>query len=478
MLQFFGSGKSTIDLKGLRGLAYSENIYSVRPDIITVVHFFHEYVDLDPGKEIEVSVATDLPPNANVHTIKATLYVADSTKNPAPQEAKIGIKKNNDAEDSYQVKVDTPNRPTNIQIRLDQGDPIWNFGGTLVEFEYELPDFSEALNIYLDRVQPENGRIALRFLIKSDTAGRAGISIARSQYEFTQIQTQSWINELDSTVRLDRNLTLEFSSIERIPLDPVSDLATGASLLNIKFDAAGELGSERLWGSVASSAGNDFATISSQYSIAQLIQVDQPISCAGLSLLVHSDSQSELYLELQSDLNGFPSAQVPLVKANLNLEASDPSKPSAWIYVPFEQPADLLAATPYWIVVKGIRGVVNLSLELNTVESSGLILVNRGGAFWRRLHTNSGPSPTGMIRLVYIPEPDTNIAALEIVEESSGISRRVDATENPQNIVVEFPQGSIAGSPVLVVRSYARGTITLANIIQEYSVRNHQRKLE
>ena len=73
----------------------------------------------------------------------------------------------------------------------------------------------------------------------------------------------------------------------------------------------------------------------------------------------------------------------------------------------------------------------------------------------------------GLLRLVYLPEIDNQTAAVEIRMEGLTSFQKIDPLPEAQNLTI--PITAWQGQPlVLEVRSHARGTLSIANVVQEY----------
>src|SRR6185503_10277016 len=294
----------------------------------------------------------------------------------------------------------------NVELRLDKGDVFWNFGGTLVKDSYELPDFAEHVNTYLDKVKPNGNQITLKFLVKSESHGKVKIKI--TDKDLSRLQTQTWTNPLDETIRLDRNLQLDFGQYEEISLDEILPQAGAkASFITIKMDVGGTLGAERLLGTVVQHGGHEFATISGDYSLAQSFIVDTSIQCVGISCLFTSEAEAELYIELQKDVDGVPASEAPLAKSNLTLSGANKNGKTPWTFAALENPIELNAGVQYWIILKGVRGKAQLGLQAHTEETYlQNVMVNRGGQLWKSFGGVTSPQSVALLRLVYLPAPD------------------------------------------------------------------------
>lgn len=471
-----------VGFKGLRGFATMEPIAALRPEILTVVANLGDLLGLDgvplkPGEETQVAVSLNgVPLNADIKKLKAQIEVS-----PAPASAKetlqqtSTVKEGTDPAKEYKVDIELPAVPRSLTVRLDGGEVFWTSSTAVVEGTFDLPDFVEQANAYLDKLPAGTGDVALLFLVKSDGPGKVKISVDEQSLEYSVIQTEAWPNPLDETVRVDRNLQLEFGSVERIPLSALARNPDGKlALSKLTADIGGSFGLERLFTNVADHDGREFATISSDYSLAQsfaltegIVGTNKPLHAAGVSLLLQVDGKTELYVEVQPDNGGVPATKAALAKSNLTIE---PEKPTTqWFLARFDQPADLSLDTRYWIVVKGIQGRALLALGGPTEAYLETVFVNRGGQLWKTFSRREKVVSNAFVRLVYLPEIDNKSASVEIGIEGVEELQRLDPQQEPQTISLEPPAAFKAAEPVIIIKSHAQGTLTLANVIQEYA---------
>lgn len=469
-----------VGFKGLRGFAMMEPIAMLRPDILTVVADISkllDFVSLKPGEETQVAVSLPgVPLNADLKTLKAKIEVrpAPSSEKQTLQQTST-VKEGTDPAKEYKVDIDLPAVPRSLTVRLDGGEVFWTSNTAVVDGAFDLPDFVEQANAYLDKLPAGTDKVALVFLVKSDGPGQVKISVDQQSLAYSVIQTEAWPNPLDETVRVDRNLQLEFGSVERIPL---TALAGGAqsklALQKLTADIGGSFGVERLFTNVADHDGREFATISSDYSLAQsfvltfdIVGTNKPLHAAGVSLLLQVDSKTELYVEVQTDNGGVPSTKGALAKSNLTLEPE--KQTTQWFLARFDQAADLSLETRYWIVVKGIQGQALLALGGPTEAYLDTVFVNRGGQLWKTFSRREPVVSNAFVRLVYLPEIDNRSASVEIGIEGVEELQRLDPQPEPQTISLAPPAAFNAAEPVIIIKSHAQGTLTLANVIQEYA---------
>jgi hypothetical protein len=453
---------AAIGVKGARGLV--GDAYALRPGTFQIVAdvLLGLYTSLKPGEDTTVSVPVDdLPANADVKSITARLHVTDaSDTGPQPPPNSVTVTRDGTAT-TLHVNPGVISRPRNVTVRLDRGEPIWSFADTLVKGEYDLPDFAQQLNAYLDKATVSGSRMTLNFLVKSDTPGSVKITILRK--DVTRLQTQTWTNDLDQTVRMDRNVQVNFGDFIAMPLDA---LAAGgnATVKGVKLDVAGTFGPERLLGAVRPHAGRDYATISADYSIAQQVVLETDVQAAGVSGYVAADADAELYMELQPDQNGVPAADAQLASATVTLAAGK-SGTASWIYGAFASPASMSTGTPCWIVLKAVKGAVRLGLETGGGTYLGPLMVNRTGRLWKPFAA-AGAALASLLRIVYLPGVDNQSAGL-VMAVRGAASQAVDPGPTPRTIALT-PGASPPARAVIDITSHAHGALTVANVIQEY----------
>ena len=469
-----------VTIKGGRGFSYLDEVYAARPATFTaaVLEVFPTGVVLKPGEETPVSVSIDLPVNANVHKITARLEVVDDPSSSAAQQTTVSLKEGGDSR-TYQVGVDAVTGIRNVEIKLGQGDVFWQHSGALKAGSYQLPDFARELNTYLDQVKANEGKLALEFRVKADTGGRVKISIDAG-VDYSLIQTQSWKNDLDSTFRVDRNMQLDFSAVERLSLDPINKAGNQrVSRSSIKLDVGGKFGAERLLGEAAAHDGKQLATISPDYSLAQSIMlverlVKQPVHLTGITLLLQGEEAAEIYVEVQDDVNGTPASGTPLAKCNLSFAPAKPEARQSWTFTRFEAPVELKVDRVYWVVVKGIRSIVRLALQpgpdsTNAPVLRGALMLNRGGQIWKSLSRASVSPILALLGLVYLPEIDNQTAGIQIAVEGTRAAQTLDPGPGAKTVSIDLTAESM-DSATLVITSKAQGMLSIANVIQEYKL--------
>jgi hypothetical protein len=465
-----------VGFKGLRGLAMT-GLSEFRPEFLAEVDITRlvGFVSLKPGEETQVAVSLPgLPVNADIKTLKAKIQVqpAPASDQQTLQQTST-VKEGNDTKE-YQVDIDLPAVPRSLTLRLDGGEVFWTSSTAVVDGTFDLPDFVAQANAYLDKLPPGTNQVALVFLIKSDGPGQVKITVDQGTLTYSVIQTEAWPNPLDETVRVDRNLQLEFGSVERIPLSALAGAHSNLSLRKLTADIGGSFGVERLFTNVADHDGREFATISSDYSLAQsfvlnaqIVGTNKPLHVAGVSLLLQVESKAELYVEVQADNGGVPSTKTAMGKSNMTIEPE--KKITRWFLARFDQVVDLSLDTRYWIVVKGIQGKALLALGDPSEAYLDTVFVNRGGQLWKTFSRREPVVTNALVRLVYVPEIDNRSASVEIGIEGVEELQRIDPQQEPQTISLAPPAAFARAEPVIIIKSHAEGTLTLANVIQEYA---------
>lgn len=515
-------------IKGERGLAHDMLAYLAREDITligpVVVATFGQPVT--PGQETGLAVSLPgLRANSDVKEMRATLRVFAATE-VAPVANTMSVKEGAGPARTFVVSAQRPAGLSNVSLRLDPGEVFWSHAGLLAPGDHVIPiDLAEQVNTYLDRTAHGDGAVTLKFMLKSDTPGRALIQIGAGDYQAALLQTQTWPNELDGTLRADRNLALDFNTVARLPLTAIAPLdGRATALTQIRIDVSGQFGPERLLesmpgpGAAEGPPPGEFGTVSGAYALARGFVLDPAtvkggaVLCAGFSAFVRVTEEAELYAELQVDaappqspagsppagpagagaaLTGAASAPVaaltapaagaPLARCN-QVIAPPPEaqgQPSErWVFVRWEAPAELQVGVPYWLVLKGIRGQVYLGLRSDDAgraqdaASAGRAVrderlrINRGGQLWKGLQRAGDDRVRARLALVYLPGPDNGVAAVSLGVEGAAAAL-VEPGAQPATVALDLA-GADLSQAVLVVQSNAAGVFTVANVIQEY----------
>jgi hypothetical protein len=473
-----------VAVKGIRGLEVEATTF-VSTHLVATLQLLSEIplvesaqVFLQPGREVKVTVTLPTEIKADVeftHIAVALLLEEDERTPPTQSKQRSEVSSNGEVPRTYDVSVNAPPTPSNISIRLADGDPLWFHGGALSAQRYDLPDLAGPVNDYLDGVQTQTGivnvPIKLDFLITSGSIGKAKIAIYALKY--IRLKTESWVNDLDNTVRLDRNFSLRFAQTETIPLTPIDD-ASNLELRTIHFDCNGEFGPERLLGRISHHDGREFSTISPDFTVAQSILLQAPlpsVQCVGLSMLFCQEAEAEVYVAIRDDANGSPAAEA-LAQSTSSMPAPDPNAPPAWTFLRFDAPVQLRVDVPYWIVLKGVQGQLPLAMQAQSDTYLATTLVNRGGQLWRPINTRE-PRSLPLIRLVYLPDIDTQSAAVTFSVQDTSIRRPFDPAPVAQTISLQsLDDAALPTSVSIVIEAQAQGTLSLANVLQQYEAQS------
>jgi hypothetical protein len=467
--------------KGIRGLSHALRLnlqaYPMLafPELLTA-----GLEDLKPGEEVKVAVSVPaLAPNSDVKAMTAKMAVVKQ----APGDGEGTLEHNADVDEverdaegnettkstTFNVKFDPPTLPRNLMVRLDGGEVFWTLAGDVTpKDDYRSPDMAEHVNAYLDKLAPGDEKVVLKFLVKSDTPGQVKIAIDEEDITQSLIQTQAWPNELDDTLRFDRNLDLRYGATERLELDLAEGPAGAVSVTRVRMDIGGEFGEGRLLGSVSGYLSREFLTVSTDYSVAQAVVCDAPIKCSGVSGCFSTEADSEIYIEIQEGAGEGPVEGSPLAKVNLTLPAPSDDETGHWCHADFDTPADLVKGKTYWVVMKGIQGRVRIGLGPPEESYLQEVLVSRGGYRWKGFRP-PGESTVSQLRLVYLPEIDNQTAAIDIGIENTAVLQKLEPGAEVQGVALDIPDSSDLDGVTLLIKSHAHGTLSIANVIQEYS---------
>ncbi|HEX6283789.1 MAG TPA: hypothetical protein VFZ71_02900, partial [Pyrinomonadaceae bacterium] len=171
-----------VGIKATRGFAEIEPFYALRTDILPLINvsLLTDFVSLEPGEEtrVAVSLPDEVPLNADIKALKAQIQVlaADDSQKETLQQTST-VKEGSQSPKEYKVDIDLPAVPRSLTVRLEGGEVFWTSSTAVVEGTFDLPDFVEQANSYLDKLPPGTKQVALVFLVKSDGPGRVKISL-------------------------------------------------------------------------------------------------------------------------------------------------------------------------------------------------------------------------------------------------------------------------------------------------------------
>jgi hypothetical protein len=429
---------------------------------------------LEPGKEavIDLTVA-GLPLNADVKKCTGRILPGVRSHAASPDQSSTGVSITGPGskKEDYTIAVDAPTRPRNVTVRLDGGDVFFRFGDQMTAGEYALPDFSANVNAFLDAYSGPLP-VRFRFIVTSDSTGSAEIEL--DPLDFTRIQTQTWDNAADGTTRAEKSFELDFGDLRDAELLALPIDGSQGKLVALSYDITGEFGPERTLGDATlHHATNEFATISSDFGIAQRVRPEVDAQCTGIALAIANDGATTLYVGLYADLDDLPDSTRPtLAEAQVDVPAGDGT--SRWCYATLQAPVMLPPSEPAWIVCRGIQGSARLAIARTEVALLEQLRISRGGHLWRTFSQSDPDAPRGLARLVYLPDAENGAAAVEVVlaSASRGVvhaTSSLDPTAQTSSQRLTL-SGVVAGDHIVAsIRSSARGTLTLQKVIQEYA---------
>jgi len=427
---------------------------------------------LEPGKEAVIEVPIDgLPLNADVK--KCTGRILPGVKSHgSPPKTNTGVSIDGpDGKKDYTISVDAATRPRNVTVKLDGGDVFFRFGDQMTAGEYVMPDFSANVNAFLDTYTGPLP-VRLRFIITSDSDGSADLKL--DPLDFTRIQTQSWDNPADGATRVDKPFALDFGDVRDTELLGLPIDGSQGKLVALSYDATGEFGPERTLGDAALiDATNQFATISSDFGAAQRVRPAVDAQCTGVALAIANEDATTLYVGLNADADGLPDTTSPVLgETQVEVAAGDGAP--QWVYATLQAPAALKANEAVWISCRGIQGSARLAVARADIALLEQLRISRGGHLWRQFSETDPDGARGLARLVYLPSAENGSAAVELVLASptSGTvfaTASIDPTAQVTSQRLTLTGVAANEHIAATIRSNARGTLTLQNVIQEYT---------
>lgn len=463
------------------------------------------YVPVRGGEETLLTFgAARIPRHAEIGKVTAKLELGPSPVASPPKMEQGAQVREGETTRTFTTALDPPAGPSSLTLGIEGGAVIWTWSGRPGPTSFDIPDFSDQANAFLERAAAQDrpgsdGLVSLRLTLRSDLDTGVRLTLPDDGLEYRLVQPQGWDNDLDGTLHMDRNLTLGFGQMVDVPLDPIvtGDDDHSVPVEEVRLEVGGDLGPERLLGQVVSAATKEYATVGSGFAVAQALSLPAGLpsaECVGVALALAPAEGTEIYFEVQPDAGGTPASGPPLASGTITVPAEKAAGRSRWVTGRFTEPAKLTAeAAPFWLVLKEIRGICRIALggdptrePSRTGARDGAaapgslgVLMNRGGQFWQALDrrgAGTAPGTRALVRLAYLPEADTRSAAVELRAELIGaqgatgeaVNAKVDPTPEAQLVRLPFLAGARARRIRLTVLSHAEGGLSLANLVQVY----------
>jgi len=297
--------------------------------------------------------------------------------------------------------------PANLTVRLGKMAPFWARPGELAAPDTS-PDFAALLQAFLATAAVENGYYLVPFVVHSDTLARLSVALDIA-YLNTVIATPNGLPEttLPFDVGTVANAPQQLSAT--LPAD--ARVVPGATTARVSGSFAETRIVEGYGAPTGEVAAGGGATISPALSLAQIIEVDTPVSAVAIDLsLTGITRTANLALDLRADLDGKPDGNSLIGGAVAFPLQSSPSPAPTWVSVPlpkeFHFASDGLA-TRYWLVLQSYDGQVTwnaaaLAVQAKTAKPLPVMQqTTDGGLSWRA--TTQPLTLTSLFRFRYQP---------------------------------------------------------------------------
>jgi hypothetical protein len=352
---------------------------------------------------------------------------------------------------------------------------LWTYNGDLTG-QITLPDFSHALNEFLEACPAQGGLCFPHLIAYSDTPGFLEL-VETDGSPFLSLNYLTTV-EFPGEDPLSTSAAFQYHNDVQIvnlvlfrPRDGqfitplgVKASAPHISVRKVQFVFSGALNEDRLdpdgfWLDRLVSAQ---ARVSTVFSLAQPLTPQGGRRIAGLDLYLSATTPPDLLLELQGDHSGMPDGHV-LVSATV--DGSSIAAEGKWVSVRFAEPISVAAQQTVWAVLKARAGEANWLADASGEAGTSTMRFSRDGAFW----TIHEPPLIGLYKLKIVPSAAESPAALSAeVLTRTGIP--LQPTETPQTAAVVFENGAdLQGNQIpLKLVPEAAGQIKLTSVVIEY----------
>ena len=113
-----------------------------------------------------------------------------------------------------------------------------------------------------------------------------------------------------------------------------------------------------------------------------------------------------------------------------------------------------------------VRGAVRLAVGTQDWDRLRGTRINRGGRLWREMiDPEQGQA---YLRPSHLPDIDHQTAAVELSVGLDGPRQKAYPTNSVRRLTLQSPNGLTPGGVTLIIRSSAKGTLTVANVVGRY----------
>jgi DNA-binding beta-propeller fold protein YncE len=297
--------------------------------------------------------------------------------------------------------------PANVTVRLGKMAPFWARPGELAAADTS-PDFTPLLQAFLATAPVENGYYLVPLVVHSDTLARLSVALDLT-YLNSELATPNGLPE--TTLPFDVGTVANAPQQLSVSLPADARVVPGATTARV----AGSFAETRIvegygapTGELAPGGG---ATVSPQLSLAQIVEVDSPISAVAIDLsLTGITRTANLALDVRADLDGKPDGNSLLGGAVAFTLQSTPSPAPKWISVALAKEFHFASdgrPTRYWLVLQSYDGQVtwNAAAFAAPVKPGkplpAMQQTTDGGLSWRS--TTQPATLTSMFRFRYQP---------------------------------------------------------------------------
>ena len=343
--------------------------------------------------------------------------------------------------------------PTNVSLRLGEQPIFWMHIGELAQAE-TTPDFTAALQTFLNEVKVENGFYVVPLVVHSDSLARLEITLT-VDYLIEQSALPAGLSEVTLPYEFDGLpqaeaglLTLTLPAHARLVPQACRARVTGAFAdTRVAYDPTESIAPDGL-ATLVKPAGQ--VAISDEDAFAQPIRLAADATATAIDLLLNVRQSAKLRLDLREDLDGKP-GELSLLPKPVDFELTgvvgkEAASAARWVSVPLPVEFQFIRARRYWLVLQSLTGTADWSVApaaaTTLSEPGGLQRLSQRAAdaalAWREAAVNGvAPLLAAFFRLRYQTKRFTMPIALQVGDGEHPV--RVSLDRYADQGRVDFP---------------------------------------
>lgn len=389
--------------------------------------------------------------------------------------------------------------PANLSLRIGDQSPFFEQPGELAPgIEQLIPDFSDAINTFLDSGDPDekDGHFLVPLTMSSTADGAISLNLPQNRkgnlteidvtelgFSLQGIVTKFFASK--EAIESVEELTLTFDGTNRHQV--FLPVLKSATITEASLHLTGRLSEDRLFFSNVNDTSHRFGALGSgEFILAQRLDTTNNTNLAAVDLELEFVTETvQLSIAIHPDFNGQPSNS-PLPETLVTLEFPGAGEIEKRALVKFELPSTVeLRGGSYWIVLSVANGEVTWRINDEQPNLGGFLFSRSDGPVnWvERRAQGPGELISGSFRLHFLPQSTTDLINLNIgetegavlaVEDLEAIDLSVDNlnVQGQKVSLAEIIQGALFNDHIPIgFSTRANGNLTIKDLLVKFNKR-------